>query len=86
MAENIDPDHPGDFNQAVMEFGALQCTPKNPDCANCLFNESCYALRKNMVAQLPVRETKKKPRERYFSYFVIRDIDDSIVLKKRIRR
>ena len=83
MADKIDRDHPGDFNQAVMEFGALQCTPKKPDCAKCIFNESCFAFRKNLVDQLPVKETKKKPRERYFSYFVVKNIDDSIVLKKR---
>jgi A/G-specific adenine glycosylase len=82
MDEHIDPGHPGEFNQAVMEFGALQCTPRSPGCGSCIFNESCFALRNDMVDELPAREEKKKPRERYFSYFVIRD-EDSMVLKKR---
>ena len=34
------------FNQAIMEFGALQCVPKNPDCSNCVLNDSCIALQK----------------------------------------
>jgi A/G-specific adenine glycosylase len=82
MAENIDQSHPGEFNQAVMEFGALQCTPQSPDCTICIFNESCFAYRNNMIDELPTREEKKKPRSRYFNYFVIRD-DDTMVLRKR---
>jgi A/G-specific adenine glycosylase len=82
MDEHIDKDHPGEFNQAVMEFGALQCTPKSPDCNNCIFSEICFAFRNDMVDHLPARKEKKKPRDRYFSYFVIKN-DDAVVLQKR---
>jgi len=82
MTMELDKARPGDFNQAVMEFGALQCTPKKPDCGECIFNESCYAFSKNLVDQLPSREEKKRPEKRYFSYFVIRD-EHTMVLRKR---
>lgn len=82
MQELLDPERPGDFNQAVMEFGAIQCVPKNPDCNACIFKDNCQAFLEHKVGDLPVRETKKKPRKRYFSYFVIRD-ENSMVLKKR---
>ena len=46
------------FNQAIMEFGALQCVPKNPNCSVCVMNHSCVALQKKMVNQLPVKSKK----------------------------
>lgn len=82
MDEHLGPENPGEFNQAVMEFGALQCTPRNPDCGSCIFSESCFAFRKNLLEQLPAREKKRKPRNRYFSYFVIND-EDTVVLRRR---
>ena len=83
MAEYITQDRPGDFNQAVMEFGALQCVPKNPDCESCIFKRECYAYLEEKVSDLPAREIKKNPRKRYFSYFVISPDKESIILKKR---
>src|SRR5690606_28672368 len=53
--EVLDKKRPALFNQAIMEFGALQCVPKNPNCEVCVFNDSCVALQKNKVAQLPVK-------------------------------
>ena len=51
----IDKERPAEFNQAIMEFGAIQCKPKNPNCSLCPLNSSCFALQKNIVAQLPVK-------------------------------
>ena len=48
------------FNQAMMEFGALQCVPRNPDCGSCVFNDSCAALQKKKVDSLPVKLKKTK--------------------------
>lgn len=59
-----------DYNQGIMEFGAMQCTPKNPSCSNCPLNESCIALQKGLVGQLPVKIKKTKIRNRYFNYMV----------------
>lgn len=83
MEKELDHERAGDFNQAVMEFGALQCTPQSPSCTKCVFKSSCFAYSNDMVDRLPVRETKKKPRKRYFSYFVLHPQEKSIVLSKR---
>lgn len=66
----MDPDAIGNYNQGIMEFGAIQCTPKSPDCVKCPLNESCVALQKNKVDQLPVKLSKTKVRNRYFNYLV----------------
>ncbi|WOK06364.1 A/G-specific adenine glycosylase [Imperialibacter roseus] len=66
----IPSDTPGEFNQAIMEFGALHCTPSAPDCKNCVFSHSCFAFRNNEVANLPVKTKKVKVLNRYFNYFV----------------
>ena len=74
---------PATFNQAIMEFGALQCVPKNPDCSNCVFNGSCAALQKKKVDQLPVKSKKVKVRNLYFNYIVASDANDKTVVNKR---
>ncbi|MEX0774788.1 MAG: A/G-specific adenine glycosylase [Phycisphaeraceae bacterium] len=55
-------DHPGDFNQALMELGALICTPRNPQCESCPVAKLCEAKRRNLVAQVPVTTPRRKPR------------------------
>lgn len=71
------------FNQAMMEFGALQCVPKNPDCGVCIFNGSCAALQKGKVNQLPVKTKKTKITQRYFHYLVFEDSKHQTLLNKR---
>lgn len=71
------------FNQAIMEFGALQCVPKSPNCFNCIFNHKCVALQKGLVATLPVKQKKTKVKNRYLNYLIIRDADDNFVVRKR---
>jgi len=61
---------PGDFNQALMEFGALQCTPKNPLCDRCPFQKDCVAFNQNKIDQLPFKKNKIKVINRYFNYLV----------------
>lgn len=60
--------NPGTFNQAVMELGALQCVPRNPDCASCPLHKKCVAYKQNKVDKLPVRNSKKPASNRYFNY------------------
>jgi len=62
---------PGTFNEAMMEFGALQCIPKNPDCDRCIFNDRCIAFQKDAVHQYPVKKSRSKIRDRYLYYFVL---------------
>lgn len=74
------------FNQAIMEFGALQCVPKNPDCANCIFTNSCAALQKKKVAQLPVKSKKIKVKTRFFTYLVFEDEVHNTLIQKRTQK
>ena len=65
-------DEPATYNQAIMEFGALQCVPKNPDCDGCVLNRSCVAFRNGMVNVLPVKLKTTKIATRYFHYLYVR--------------
>lgn len=69
--ELIKDTDPGMHNQALMEFGAMQCAPKNPDCQICPINESCYAFSTKKISDLPVKQNKTKQRDRYFNYLVL---------------
>ncbi|HYG19647.1 MAG TPA: A/G-specific adenine glycosylase, partial [Ohtaekwangia sp.] len=63
---------PDIYNQAVMEFGALHCVPKNPLCDSCPFKGICVAAMQELQHALPVKLKAKPVRKRYFNYFVIR--------------
>lgn len=80
--ENLDQDHPALYNQAIMDFGATHCKPKQPLCITCMFNTSCYAIRQGEVDQLPVKLKGKASRERYFNYFILKD-EAQILMSKR---
>ncbi len=67
--ELIDPKQPDIFNQAIMDFGALQCTPGNPNCGDCVLQDFCLALERKQVSSLPVKKGKTQVRDRYFYYF-----------------
>ena len=72
LADSLVPtDVPGKYNQAIMDFGALQCKPANPDCPICPLNDKCYAYKKGEVSLLPIKEKKLKRTKRYFNYLVI---------------
>ena len=81
--ELMPKDSPAIFNQAIMEFGALQCVPKSPNCSICVFNESCAALQKKKVDQLPIKSKKLKVRNRYFNYIVASDENENTIIQKR---
>ena len=73
---------PGLYNQAIMEFGALQCTPKRPDCSICPLQAGCFAYRHEMIGLLPVKAKKVKVTHRAFLYFHITCGSD-MVMKER---
>ncbi|NBL63765.1 A/G-specific adenine glycosylase [Flavobacterium sp. NST-5] len=79
----IPKNNPAIFNQAIMEFGALQCVPKNPDCQQCPLQSGCLAFAKNKIGQLPVKSKKIKPKSRYFNYLVFEDNLKNTVIQKR---
>lgn len=83
LAEKLlDKKHPGIYNQAIMEFGSVQCSPKNPDCTSCPLSKSCFAYLKKQVKMLPVKTKKVSVRNRYFEYLVAGS-DNTLYMKKR---
>ena len=81
--ELMNKNNPALFNQAIMEFGALQCVPKNPNCLSCVLNSGCLALQKKKVNLLPVKSKKLKVRNRFFNYFVFLDEQEKTIIQKR---
>jgi len=78
----IDPAQPGTFNQGIMEFGSLQCRPKNPLCETCPLRLNCVAFSEKRIDELPVKLKTQKIRERYFTYLVSRK-DDTLLMHRR---
>ena len=62
---------PGNFNQSIIEFGALYCVPRNPNCPECVFADSCYALKYAMVEELPLKKQQQPLKPRYFHYLIV---------------
>jgi A/G-specific adenine glycosylase len=78
----IPKENPGEFNQAMMDFGARLCVPKNPDCTQCPFQGSCFAKKNGLVSHLPVKINKTKVKDRKLEYAVIK-CGEHWVWKKR---
>src|SRR5690554_294210 len=68
--EVLNRDEPAEFNQAIMEVGAMVCRPKNPDCENCPLNERCLAYNEGNPLSLPVKAKKIKVSNRFFHFFI----------------
>ncbi len=81
--EVMDSDRIREYNQAIMEFGALQCIPSSPNCRECPLIGSCTALNENLVSELPVKLKKGRIRKRYFNYLVLIDPGQKTLLLKR---
>ncbi len=84
-SELLDRDRPALFNQAIMEFGALQCKPRNPDCTGCPFRTECVARKENRIAELPVKIKANPPRVRYFNYLILDDNGRLAMMKRESR-
>jgi A/G-specific adenine glycosylase len=78
----LDISHPGDFNQALMEFGAIQCIPGRPDCENCPLSQKCYAFLNQSIADFPVKKKLVRQKERFMNYLCI-SWQDKLLLEKR---
>lgn len=74
---------PAEFNQTIMEFGALVCTYKNPGCDSCPIQEHCLAFKKDQVPHLPVRTKKIKKRHRAFHFYIIEDKKGQVIIEQR---
>ncbi len=67
----LDKAQPGDFNQAMMDFGAMVCTPQAPQCGKCPFGKICKARQNGTVERLPIKGQKTKISTRYFHYIYV---------------
>lgn len=80
--ELIPAGQPDVYNQAVMEFGALHCTPVNPKCLACPLSDFCVANQRNLQHLLPVKSKKQKAKKRYFTYLVLSS-NGRLLMRKR---
>lgn len=78
----LDPARPGDYNQAIMDFGATHCTPQQPKCPSCPLQNHCVALRTERVATLPAKSRAPVKKDRFFLYLVPQFQGDTFVRKR----
>ena len=76
---------PGQFNQAIMDFGATICKPQNPLCSDCVMIDQCVGYQSNIVELLPVKEKKLIKKKRWLSYFVFK-LNKAVFIKKRTEK
>ena len=81
--ELLDTKNPDTHNQAIMEFGALMCTPKSPDCDNCPLNNSCQSYQTELVSILPFKSKKLKVINKYFNYLIITSNGNTFIQKRK---
>ena len=81
--EMLDRKHPALYNQAIMDFGALQCKPSAPVCQTCPLAETCQALSTHQVDKLPVKSKRTAVRDRYLTYIYTRTEDGQTLLHRR---
>lgn len=78
----INKKNPAVYNQAIMDFGAQVCTPKNYDCDECIFSKNCFANKHDLQSVLPLKKKKITIKKRYFSFLIIKH-ENSVFLEKR---
>ncbi len=76
---------PAIHNQAIMEFGALQCVPVSPNCEICPLLSACEAFNTNQVSNLPLKSIKTKTLNRYFNYLFIRHNENTFLQKRKAK-
>lgn len=81
--ELLKTNNPGRYNQAIMEFGALQCKPQSPNCIQCPLQTKCVALATNQIQNLPVKEKKVKVKKRYFNFIVLQTPEGKTCIEQR---
>jgi len=82
LQDLIVKNNPGDFNQAMMELGAVICSPKNPQCSSCPVSVHCLAFAKQKQNTIPIKTGKIKVKEIYFNYLVP-DSEGKTIINKR---
>jgi len=80
--ELLDKKNPAEYNQAIMEFGALQCVPKSPKCNDCPIVNDCIAFNTNTVSLLPVKSKKLKVKSRFLHFLVVNKNNEVLIGKR----
>lgn len=78
----LDTAHPGRYNQSIMDFGAIQCTPVSPRCEGCPLAGRCLALAAGTVAARPVKQGKTRVRDRWFHYLHVSSGDRTLLRRR----
>jgi len=81
----LDKKNPAEYNQAIMDFGAVICKPALPLCGECPLQQKCVAFLQNKIQVLPVNGKATKQKERFFNYFII-EFKDKVYIKERIEK
>lgn len=80
--ELIDESEPDTFNQAIMEFGAIQCTPSNPSCDTCPLESGCLARKNYTIKQRPVKSKKTAVRDRFFHFLIYKETNEILLMQR----
>lgn len=86
MRKIISQEHPGDFNQAMMDLGSSICTPTSPECESCPLQKYCQAYQEDRQTDFPVKSKKQKPKDVYYVAGVIENQDQAFLLQKRAEK
>jgi A/G-specific adenine glycosylase len=79
----LDPLQAGAYNQAIMDFGATVCTPRNPQCSSCVQQTSCVAWQQGTMEQLPVKAKTIRKKQRCLYYFIVETPEDQVYIRRR---
>ncbi len=80
--ELLDRDDPGEHNQAMIDFGALVCVPRSPDCTVCPLKDRCVAWNNGEVDRIPVKRPKRKPVDRWMYFYIIVYKGHTLLMKR----
>ncbi len=79
----LDREQAGNYNQAIMDFGAVVCKPQNPLCPTCIQRAGCQAYQEGWVAQLPVKEKSIQKKKRWLTYFILETPEEKVYIRQR---
>ncbi len=82
--ELLDKENPAEYNQAILDFGAIQCKPKLPLCETCPFSNRCHAFQNHQIDLFPVKSKKIIRKTRYFNYLVLNN-NNHVLIRKRAK-
>ncbi|MBK8954214.1 MAG: A/G-specific adenine glycosylase [Saprospiraceae bacterium] len=83
LEKYLDTEQSDIYNQALMNFGAVQCKPVNPQCEHCVFSKKCVAYLTQSIALFPAKKPKVKIKKRYFNFILFSNAQNEILIQQR---